>query len=227
MTAAAHSDPLPEPARAIVFDFNGTLSDDEPVLFRVYAELFAANGRPLTAADYARELAGLAEEDLIRAWLGDRPDLDALVRRRIDRYRELVNDGSTIGGPMRAAVRAAAARVPVAIVSGAAAEEILPVIEAAGVAGEFSAVVAADDVVNGKPDPEGYERALALLRLRIPDLEPGSVVVFEDTEVGVRAAVAAGMRTIGVVGTLPPERLAICERLVERIDANLIRELVG
>lgn len=227
MTAAPSSRVLPDPARALVFDFNGTLSDDEPVLYRVYAELFAAHGRPLTELDYAGKLAGLAEEDLIRAWLGDRPDLDLLVRHRIDRYRELVTDGSTISPGMRAAVRAAAARVPVAIVSGAAAEEILPVITAAGLAGEFTTIVAAGDVAHGKPHPEGYQTALARLRARLPDLEPPEVVAFEDTEAGARAARAAGMRTIGVLGTLPPKRLAMCEGLVAGIDRGLIDQLIG
>ena len=41
-----------QPARALVFDFNGTLSRDEPVLFAIYSELFAEHGRPLTERDY-------------------------------------------------------------------------------------------------------------------------------------------------------------------------------
>ena len=40
------------PVRAVAFDFNGTLSDDEPILLSVYQEMFAAHGRPLTPADY-------------------------------------------------------------------------------------------------------------------------------------------------------------------------------
>jgi hypothetical protein len=45
-------------ARALVFDFNGTLSHDEPLLYSIYAELFAAHGRPLAEADYFGSLAG-------------------------------------------------------------------------------------------------------------------------------------------------------------------------
>jgi len=220
----------PSPAalsRAVVFDFNGTLSDDEAVLHRVYAELFEEQGRPLSREQYAHHLAGLPEQDLVRAWLGDRPDIERLAHLRVDRYRELVYDGSTITGDVREAVRYAASRVPVAIVSGASASEIGPVIAAAGIAGEFSAVVTADDVVRGKPHPEGALRALELLRAGDPGLAAGDVVVLEDTEVGVAAARAAGMRTIAVLGTMPPDRLAAADELVERIDPALMRRLVG
>ena len=53
-------------ARAITFDFNGTLSDDEPILFEVFAGLFAERGRPLTADDYFGILAGLSDTAIDR-----------------------------------------------------------------------------------------------------------------------------------------------------------------
>jgi beta-phosphoglucomutase len=215
------------PARAIVFDFNGSLSDDEPVLEQVYAELFAAHGRPLSTAEYRDHLAGLSEEAIVHGWLGDRPDLGELVQWRIDRYRELVTDGSTVHEHVRAAVRAAAARVPVAIVSGASAAEIHPVIAAAGIADEFATVITADDVTAGKPDPEGYLLALDRLRGVVADLAAAEVVVLEDAEVGVASARAAGMRCLGVLGTLPAHRLAAAEELVDRIDVGLIDRLLA
>ena len=58
------------PVRAVVFDFNGTLSDDEPILLRIYQELFAEHGRPLSEHEYYSELSGLSEEEIIGRWLG-------------------------------------------------------------------------------------------------------------------------------------------------------------
>ena len=58
------------PARALIFDFNGTLSHDEPVLCAVYQELFAEQGRPLTESAYYEQLCGLSEEAIIAGWLG-------------------------------------------------------------------------------------------------------------------------------------------------------------
>ena len=55
---------------AIVFDFNGTLSNDEPVLAHVYQELFAELGRPLTEAEYYEQLAGHTDEEMLIRWFG-------------------------------------------------------------------------------------------------------------------------------------------------------------
>ena len=107
------------------FDFNGTLSDDEPIMYEVIAELFGELGRPLSEADYRDHLAGLSDEAIITAWMGERADLPALVARRVEGYRRRVADGGTISAGVRAAVRYAAAHVPIAVVSGAAAAEIL------------------------------------------------------------------------------------------------------
>ena len=169
-------------ARALMFDFNGTLSDDEPLLFAILADLFAEQGRPLTEDVYFERLAGLSDPEIVRTWLGeDHPAVDTVLAERIARYRARVSDGSTISPAAREAVRHAAARVPVAVVSGAHREEIVPALEAAGLAEELRFVVAIEDVERGKPDPAGYLLALELLG---GEIAPGDVTVFEDTEAG-------------------------------------------
>lgn len=212
-------------ARAVIFDFNGTLSHDEPILCEIYSELFAAHGKPLSAQEYFDELAGLSDPEIVRMWLGgDHPDVDDVIEERIALYRERVSDGSSVPEPHREAVRYAAARVPVAIVSGAARAEIEPVVRAAGLADSIHAIVAAEDVADGKPDPAGYVRALALLD---SGLAPADVVVFEDTEAGVASAKAAGMRCLAVLGTLAPERLAHADEIVPGIDVAVLQRLLG
>jgi sugar-phosphatase len=121
-------------------------------------------------------------------------------------------------------VRYAADRVPLAIVSGAARAEIEPVLEAAGIADLFAAIVPAEDIERGKPEPDGYLRALTLLD---GDLAARDVLVFEDTEAGVAAAKGAGMRCFAVLGTLAPERLAQADEIVERLDLPLMERLLG
>jgi beta-phosphoglucomutase len=209
-------------ARAIMFDFNGTLSHDEPVLLEIYQRLFARHGRPLPEEQYFDRLAGLSEEAIVAGWLGvDGPVLDSLVAERIEAYASRA-DGSTVTEPVRAAVRYAAARVPVAIVSGAYRAEIEPVVAAAGIAGEVAAIVAADDVEHGKPHPEPYLTALERLRV-----EPDEAIALEDTDTGIASAKAAGLRCLAVRGTLPDERLAAADELVDGIDTDLVRRLIG
>jgi len=213
--------------RAVTFDFNGTLSDDEQILFGVYAELFAEHGRPLRADEYFTQLAGLSEHEIVRSWLGDRDDLEAIVRERIDRYRAAVTDGSTVSGPMRAAVRLAASRVPVAVVSGATRAEIEPVVAAAGLGEVFCAIVDGEDVTHGKPHPESYETAVALLARHAPGLVAGEVVAFEDTEAGVASAKSAGVRCIALAGTLARDRLVQADEIVDAIDEPLLHRLLS
>ena len=144
-------------ARALMFDFNGTVSDDEPLLFSIFSDLFAEQGKPLAEDVYYERLAGLSDPEIVRTWLGaDHPAVDAVLAERVARYGSLVGDGSTISPEAREAVLHAAGRVPVAVVSGAHRDEVVPALEAAGLAGAVSVVVTIEDVERGKPDPAGY-----------------------------------------------------------------------
>ncbi len=193
---------MPE-VRAVIFDFNGTISDDEPVLDRLFRAMSAELGTPLTSDDYYRDLAGLSDREIVERILtlngvtATAERRDALLREKVDRYKAIVAEAPTIGAPAAAFVRAVAARVPVAIASGALREEVEYVLRAADLAATFAAVVCIDDVRRGKPDPEGYRLALARLNRATgsdPAVVPGDVLVFEDADAGVQAAKAAGMR---------------------------------
>jgi HAD superfamily hydrolase (TIGR01509 family) len=212
------------PIAAVVFDFNGTLSDDEPVLCEIFMHLFAEHGKPMSAQEYFDRLAGLSDPEIVRTWLGnDHPDVQAVIDERVLRYRAAVADGSSVHEHTREAVRWAAGRVPLAICSGAARAEIEPVVEAAGLAASFRTIVSSDDVEHGKPDPEGYTKAL-----RILGVDPAAALVFEDTEAGIASARAAGVaRVIAMRGTLEPGRLAAADELIDRLDLDVMRRCLS
>ena len=213
-----------KPVHAIVFDFNGTLSDDEPLLCEIFVEMFTARGRPLSPQEYYDQLAGLSDPEIVVTWLGrDYADVDGAVEERVQRYRDAVSDGSTVHDHVREAVRYAAERVPLAICSGAARAEIEPVVEAAGLAPLLRGIVSSDDVTDGKPHPEGYLKALALLD-GVPAHE---VLAIDDTEAGVASAKAAGLVTFAKTGTLDPHRLAAADELIDRIDIELVRRVLS
>ena len=211
------------PVAAIVFDFNGTLSDDEPVLCEIFMHLFAEHGRPMSAQEYFDHLAGLSDPEIVTSWLGENhPDVRAVIAERESRYQAAASDGSTIHEHVREAVRFAAEHVPLAICSGAARVEIEPVIDAAGIAGCFRTVVSSDDVSHGKPDPEGYLKTLERL-----EVDPAQAVVFEDTEAGIASARAAGVgHVLAMRTTLEPHRLARADELIDRLDLGVIRGLL-
>ncbi|HZQ66818.1 MAG TPA: HAD family phosphatase [Gaiellaceae bacterium] len=209
------------PVRALLFDFNGTLSDDEWVQCDAYRRLFAEQGRPLSTERYYAELAGLPDDEIVARWLGpDHPARAQVLADRIRLVREQTSDGSSVPGHVREAVRWASERARLAVVSGASRLEVEPVLHAAEL-DVFDAVVTMEDVRRGKPDPEGYTRALGLL-----GAAPSEAVAIEDTEAGVASARAAGIRTVGLVGTMSPERLAAADELADRLDAELLERLL-
>jgi HAD superfamily hydrolase (TIGR01509 family) len=205
---------------SVLFDFNGTISDDEPLLCAIFQELFAAAGKPLREEEYFERLAGLSDPEIVFAWLG-RAD-PAIVDRKIARYRERAEDGSTVDDETRRAVLLAAEHGPIAVVSGAARSEIEQVLAAAGLHDAMDAIVSMEDVPQGKPEPDGYLRALDLLVLR-----PEDAVAVEDSPPGVAAAKAAGLRCAALTRTFPAERLAGADLLAGRVDRELIRRLVS
>jgi beta-phosphoglucomutase len=216
------------PARAVIFDFNGTVSHDEPLLAELFSRIFGEVGIEVPPSLYFEEFAGYSDPEIVARMLerngrgGDREAAEHLLRRRTELYLEALAERPTVLPQAALAVREIAARVPVAIASGAARREIDAVLEASGLDDVFDVIVSAEDVSRGKPDPEGY--VLALKRLNRTLAEPvdaGDVLVFEDSDQGLAAAVAAGMRCIVIEGTSPPERLRAAAALVRALDWSI------
>ena len=212
-----------EPPRAVVFDFNGTISDDEPLLAELCAVIFAEIGIEVSRELYFGEYAGYSDPEIVERVLRshDRHDpalAEGLLARRTALYLERAASGETVHAAAAACLREIAARVPVAVASGAARAEVEAVLVGSGLRGLFDVIVAAEDVERGKPDPLAY--ATALGRLGIP---AGGTLAFEDTHLGVEAAVAAGMRCLGVGDTVGGERLmaAGAEAVVASLDWSI------
>jgi beta-phosphoglucomutase len=204
----------------LLFDFNGTLSDDEHIQCEIYREIFAEAGKPLTMTEYFEELAGLSDPEIVRTWLGD--DRPELVAERVRRYQSRAGDGSTVKPSTREAVRYAAERTELGVVSGAARTEIESVLAAAELTQFVTLVVGAEDVAAGKPDPAGYIRALELL-----DCSADDALAFEDSEAGVVAAKTAGLYCIALEGTAEIKRLGTADEVVRTLDVELMQRLLG
>jgi HAD superfamily hydrolase (TIGR01509 family) len=213
------------PPRAVLFDLNGVISDDEALVFEILAELVSPYGVELTSDRYFSEFVGVPDRDVLNALLGPgHPASEQLLLERVASYRERVAGGVTVTESVRKAVRTAARRVPVGLVSGSFREDIDAVLTGAGLVGCFAVIVTAEDVARPKPDPAGYRLALNHLDR---GLEPSDVLVLEDSPLGIMAAQAAGMRCVGVAGTLPPARLAAADRIVTNLDAAIIAKLLS
>ena len=146
----------------------------------------------------------------------DAPEARRLADRKLEHYRRLARHGlPAVRGVARFIDELASQGVPCAVATSATRFDTDRLLGRLGLLDRFAAVVSAEDVRQGKPDPEVY-----LLAARAIRIEPSDCLVFEDAIVGVQAARRAGMRVIGVT-TAHREtelRAAGAERVVEDFE---------
>lgn len=196
--------PMNHPAAAVAFDCDGLLVETESCWTAALAAMFARNGLSFTTKLKARLIGTTIDFNaaLMAQWFGQvggeaelKAELTASVAEVIAARAE----------PMPGAVelvRSLAGRVPIAVVSNSARHLVELSLGRAGLSDSFDALVAAEDVVHGKPAPDLYLRACELL-----GVEPANTVAFEDSLVGVNSAKAAGLTVVGVP-TVPQEGFA-------------------
>lgn len=207
--------------RAIVFDFDGVIANSEPLHFRGYRDVLAAEGVALTEKAYYSQYLGYDDVGaferigLDRGVAWTRSQIDALVSRKAIRLEELERDISVLFPGAADAIRRAAAAMPIAIASGARGAEIRRLLEREQLIDCFAAIVAAEDTAVSKPAPDPYLRALSLLADSIGGhLAAGDCVAIEDSHWGLQSARAAGMRTVAVTNTYPAAVLTSSADLV-------------
>lgn len=212
---------------AVIFDFNGTLSDDEPILYRIFRELFGEHlDWAMTQDDYDRHLLGHSDREIVEKALqisgAVGREVDPLLELRKQRYRELVaHDNPIQPDTVRLVQLLAEHQVPLAIVTGAQRDDVHAVLQSSPVGELIEIVVAEEDVTRGKPDPEGFLAGADQL-----GSAPGDVLVFEDSIPGVRGALAAGMRCIAVAAEPGAELMSVAPASVPRLSADLISHVL-
>lgn len=205
--------------RALLFDFNGVLVDDEPIHLELFQRVMAEEGLELSAEDYYARYLGFDDRGAFAAIFADAgrtaeaPRLARLVARKAAYYQERMHRGGYPFFPgARELVREAAdCGLRVGVVSGALREEVTGALAQAGLARLVPILVTAEDVAESKPDPESYRRALDLLN-SVPPLperliHPHEVLAIEDSAAGLESAAAAGLLTLGVAHTYAADRL--------------------
>lgn len=196
--------------RAILFDFNGVIVDDEPQHCESLIATLATFGCALDREGYYRDYLGFDDRACFRfafARMGRDPDaalLDEAIERKAVRYEQAIRASLALVPGAAEFIRAAVEEGHrLAVVSGALRREIEFVLATAGLRRHFEFLVAAEDVEACKPDPRGYR--LARERLGLP---AASCMVIEDSLPGLRAAHAAGLRCTMIATSHPAEDLA-------------------
>jgi HAD superfamily hydrolase (TIGR01509 family) len=148
-------------------------------------------------------------------WTQDPDETRRLSLRKEALYREVVREWgiSPLPGIVALLERLQAEGVPRAIASSTHRENIETALETLGLRDRFDAIVSAEDVSHGKPDPEVF--LVAASKLSAP---ADRCVVFEDAFVGIEAARRAGMRVVAVATTNPLETLGHADLAVASLD---------
>ena len=204
---------------AAVFDLDGTLVNSEPRSQAAWRRVFASHGVPADEA-LIKSFAGRRGTDVLAELAHAFPGQE--LRSLIAEAQEIVATATDPAIPPVTPVPGAAALVrrihrrgcPLGLVTSARRRYAERTLAVGGLLGLFAAVVTAEDVAVGKPDPEGFRRASAMLAV-----PPARCVAFEDSPAGVAAATAAGMTCVGVATTHAPAELAAAHRVVADLTA--------
>lgn len=216
--------------RAVLFDFNGVLVDDEPIHLETIQKVLAEEGIALAEEDYYARYLGLDDRACFAAVLeaagelATVPRLMRLIARKSSYYRERIRqDGYPFfPGAVDLVSALAARRTMLGVVSGALREEVEGALRQAGLLDTFKVLVTAEDVTTSKPDPQGYQRALEALNSvpPLPErlLHPHEVLAIEDSPAGLAAAAEVGLSTLGIAHSRPAGKLKMADAVEERLQ---------
>ena len=183
--------------RAVLWDLDGTLVDSEEFHWRSWRDTMRPEGVELTYDQFLASF-GQRNDRIVPVWLG--ADVDPARMRRIgedkeDEFRRLAEAHGLrlLPGAREWLASLRAAGWKQAIASSAPRVNVEMMLRVAGLDGCLDAIVSADDVTIGKPDPQVFLKAAA--KVHVP---PSQCIVVEDAAAGVEGARRAGMRSVGV-----------------------------
>lgn len=202
----------------VIFDNDGVLVDSEPISNRILAGHLTELGHPTTYEDSIRDYMGAAVHrihDVVWERSGQRlPDgFDAAYHARV--FAAFERELEPVAGVADVLDRLVAAGVPYCLASSGSHERIRVALRRTGLYGRFGEerIFSAQDVGRGKPAPDLFLHAAAVM-----GVPPERCAVVEDSPLGVRAAVAAGMDVYAFTAMTPAERVADATALFGGMD---------
>ncbi len=190
----------PGPFGAYLFDCDGTVADSMPLHYRAWKKALAEWN-----CEFDEKLfyawGGMPVVEIISTLNSQRGlnmPVEAVGRRKEALYYELLPELKAVPEVLEH-IEEAHGRIPIAVVSGSTRESVTVSLVTLNLLDRFDTMVCAGEYKKSKPDPEAF-----LLAAKKLGVEPESCLVFEDTEMGIQAATAAGMASVKI--PLPWER---------------------
>lgn len=181
--------------RAYLFDMDGTIADSMPLHYIAWKQALSEYGCEFPE-DLFYAWGGMPVGEII-ATLNQRNGLampvEEVAHRKESLYYELLPKLTAVPEVLEQ-IEEAHQRIPFAVVSGSTRESVTASLKVLGLLDKFDVMVCAGDYKRAKPDPEPF--LLAAKQLNVP---PEACLVFEDTEMGIQAATAAGMASVRIL----------------------------
>jgi phosphoglycolate phosphatase/beta-phosphoglucomutase len=197
--------------RAIFFDFNGVIIDDETIQMKAYQEVLSGHEVPLTEELYFGAL-GMDDRTFVRSMfehakkpLSD-PVLEEVMVAKTDLHRQMIEELPLFPGVLTF-LKAASREFQLGLVSMANIAEVSYVFQRANLTPLFTVIITAEDASVCKPAPDCYLAGLMKLNEkrqyeRMLPLLASECLAIEDSPPGIQSARAAGMKTLGVTNTV-------------------------
>jgi HAD superfamily hydrolase (TIGR01509 family) len=212
-------------SRAVLWDMDGTLIDSEEFHWISWRNTLADEGITITREQFLSSF-GQRNDSILPQWLGTAatPELiEKIAKAKEELYRHLIirNGISPLPGVADWVDRLHKQGWLQAIASAAPRANVEAVLQALSATHIFQAIVSAEDVHRGKPDPEVY--LMAASRVGVP---PERCIVVEDAVAGIEGARRAGMRSIGVSRNGHHLGADVVVRSLDRLDSDAFEVLL-
>lgn len=211
--------------RAVIFDMDGVICDSEPLHMKAFQRVLSDHGISLTDQEYYDKYLAFDDRGCFEAVFAaakrplDPAKLQDFIEAKGRFFDEMMKEHLVIYPGAEAFIKRLADRYPLALASGARRLEVEFVLRKAKIRGQFTAIVSADDVKKGKPDPESFQTALKWLNERrlvdTPEVKPGECLVIEDSRHGLAAAKKAGMKGAAVTTSYKAEELTDAQLIID------------
>ena len=228
--------------KAILFDFNGVIINDEPIHRQLIDQiLLSENLRPVEN-EYQQLCLGRNDYECLRNILNQRGRfvtdeyLAKLIAAKTEAYCKLIDQMENLPLYQDAIdfIQAIQSRhLTLALVTGALTAEAELILTKANIRQYFSVIVGGDEVNSSKPHPESYLLALQRLNQQNPNLalQPSECLVIEDTPLGISAGQNASMQVAGIANTYPFHMLHRqadwCVDHLTELDLDLVEQVAN
>jgi HAD superfamily hydrolase (TIGR01509 family) len=191
--------------KAVIFDLDGTLTDSDQVHYEVYKAFLADKGIIIDRQRYREKVSGRQNAAILADLLPRLPGaaVEDFANQKEATFREMAK-GKLLPMPGLMDLLEQIERIGLkaAVVTNAPAPNAAFMLSELGLSQRFEPVIVGDDLPRGKPDPLPYQTALERL-----GIEAHEAIAFEDSHPGIQAAVAAGIKTLGITTTHTAEEL--------------------